>query len=73
VLVAAVVFAFAGTSAFEHTYSCPLFDYLSKPENKDQEDTFNHLMPTFTTTMEATPAKLYVSILRHMQANLACS
>jgi hypothetical protein len=49
-----------GTSAFQYFDTAPFFDYLSRPENQEQENTFNHLMTAFTTTLDSA-AKLHVS------------
>jgi hypothetical protein len=37
------------------------FQYMTLPENKAEEDTFNKLMTTFTKTMDVGVAKLHVS------------
>jgi hypothetical protein len=36
------------------------YEYITLPENKGEEDTFNKLMTTLTKTMDAGVAKLHV-------------
>jgi hypothetical protein len=67
-LVAAFVYLLLpGVSAFEYTHGCSFFEYFSKPENADQEENFNSLMTTLTTTMDSA-AKLYVSYLDQLHS-----
>lgn len=53
----------AGKAAFEFFQpGLPggAFQYLTLPENKEEEDTFNRLMTMFTKTMDTGVAKLHV-------------
>ena len=57
-----------GTSAFETFAGCGYFEYITKPENSQEEEVFNRMMTTFTKTMDSA-AKLHVS---HTLQNCRC-
>lgn len=56
----------AGKVAFEFfqpTLPGGAFQYMTLPENKEEEELFNKLMTTFTKTMDVGIAMLHVGVL----------